>query len=82
MVLSNSENSAEVVVKLALFFSCNHLTVNQLVYRKIYQRILVKILSLIFPHIFIPSKLETEIDRMVYDLYELTEEEILIVEGK
>ena len=28
------------------------------------------------------SDLETEIDRMVYDLYELTEEEILIVEGK
>ena len=28
------------------------------------------------------SELETEIDRMVYDLYELTEEEILIVEGK
>lgn len=28
------------------------------------------------------SELEAEIDRMVYDLYELTEEEILIVEGK
>jgi adenine-specific DNA-methyltransferase len=28
------------------------------------------------------SKLEAEIDRMVYELYELTEEEILIVEGK
>ena len=28
------------------------------------------------------SKLEAEIDCMVYDLYELTEEEILIVEGK
>lgn len=28
------------------------------------------------------SKLEAEIDRMVYDLYELTEEEITIVEGK
>lgn len=28
------------------------------------------------------SILETEIDRMVYDLYELTEEEIAIVEGK
>ena len=28
------------------------------------------------------SELEAQIDRMVYDLYELTEEEILIVEGK
>jgi adenine-specific DNA-methyltransferase len=28
------------------------------------------------------SELEAEIDRMVYELYELTEEEILIVEGK
>ena len=28
------------------------------------------------------SELEAEIDRMVYKLYELTEEEILIVEGK
>jgi len=28
------------------------------------------------------SELESEIDRMVYELYELTEEEILIVEGK
>ena len=28
------------------------------------------------------SELEAEIDRMVYDLYELTEEEVLIVEGK
>ncbi len=28
------------------------------------------------------SELEAEIDHMVYDLYELTEEEILIVEGK
>lgn len=28
------------------------------------------------------TRLEAEIDRMVYDLYELTEEEILIVEGK
>ena len=28
------------------------------------------------------SKLEAEIDRMVYELYELTEEEIVVVEGK
>jgi hypothetical protein len=28
------------------------------------------------------SLLETEIDRLVYDLYGLTEEEIAIVEGK
>lgn len=28
------------------------------------------------------SELEAEIDLMVYELYELTEEEILIVEGK
>ncbi len=28
------------------------------------------------------SELEAAIDRMVYELYELTEEEILIVEGK
>jgi adenine-specific DNA-methyltransferase len=28
------------------------------------------------------SELEVQIDRMVYELYELTEEEILIVEGK
>jgi len=28
------------------------------------------------------SELETEIDQMVYDLYGLTKEEILIVEGR
>ena len=29
-----------------------------------------------------PSRLEAEIDRLVYELYGLTEEEIAIVEGK